>query len=1216
MIKNKCLLLPAALAVASCLSTAALAQTTATWLSPTTGNWTDPTMWSTNPYYPTSGNPTGATYDALIDATGTGPAYTIQASAPITLHSLTIDSALATVDFQQLLTAGTINLDAGSLALSGTSGATISNMTSSGSFSITAGSSTISNFSNSGTFSVSGATVTLSNFTSTTSVSFVNSHVSLDGTLDPALIQKTGGTLAVTGTLHNLGTINLDTLGGLYLSGTIDGGTITGANPTLLSLGTGIGLSNVNFDLPSLSPTNATFSGNVTFNNTAISMTGTSLTVSAGTTLGGTAQLSLGKATASFGQNSVIGNGVTITAGTTSTMSGNLNNGGTILIPTGSSLQLNLDSYSNTGSVQLNGGTLILGNSSAKIGLLPANVQQNFARNGGEVLLGGSYNFTGQTVNLTNTPLGPVNLSPISITGGTIEAPGRAINLYPPTGGATTTLDSITFASDVNMSYRTFPSWTQVNLWGLTLQNATLNLKSTTLYNNGTLGGTGTISFDAPGANSPNGGLVGGVIGSGITVTAGGGNGQVGNGYGFPNLTTNNGTISSGANGNWVAITGTDFVNNGRIEAVNGGSISLQFPFTNNGSISADNGTLAFYGTIDWNAIAGMSFNNANLMISGSLDNTGKTLAVKENGRSLQVAISGNITGGTIAAPNGGVFAFLFGMFPNEGPPYSGPSLSNLTLAAPANVITGANVRFSGVDIEAPISVNGGFLAFNGTASVVNQPITATGGTIVLSSVSNLSTINATQGSTVLLTNWSQNLGNLNLADSVLEIPRTGNTIALIESISRTNSPVFLYNLSNMDLTGQTLTLDRAPAWYLARSTITGGEIIASQATPLVVGQPDGTSSFGTVNGVTVKGPINIGWEDTLNVQNSLNLDNGQIVLLSAGDGVTPNPPAGLATAISGNSVQLSGNGEVIFDTDPAHSGTASSLLGGTSGTTLVIGSGITIHNGNGNGIITDTIISNGTVSASSANTAISIMPILRYNGASFKNNGTLMAINGGTLNVVENSLTNFSAGTLTGGTYQAFDNSIINFTNTSASASITTNNANVLLSGPNSHFEAINALSANLGHFSVLGGRAFTTAGDLSNAGTVSVDDQSLLTVAGDLTLGNTSVLDVTLGASHGTVIDMQGSANLAGQLQIELANGFVPASGAQFAFMTAASFDGNFTSFDLPSLPGSEAWDTSRALVGIISVTPEPSMLSIAGLLSASLLLRRGRRVLEQTN
>lgn len=275
----------------------------------------------------------------------------------------------------------------------------------------------------------------------------------------------------------------------------------------------------------------------------------------------------------------------------------------------------------------------------------------------------------------------------------------------------------------------------------------------------------------------------------------------------------------------------------------------------------------------------------------------------------------------------------------------------------------------------------------------------------------------------------------------------------------------------------------------------------------------------------------------------------------------------------------------------------------------MVIGSGITIHNGDGNGVIVGTIVSNGTVSASAPNTSISIKPVPIYYGASFQNNGTLMAVNGGTLNVVESSLKNFSAGTLTGGTYEAFDNSIINFSNSSGSAAISTNNANVLLSGPNSHFDAINALSANLGHFSILGGRAFTTAGDLSNTGTVSVGDQSLLTVAGALSLDNTSVLDVTLGAGHATLIDVQDSANLDGQLQIELANGFVPASGDQFPFMTAGTFDGNFTSFDLPTLPGSEAWDTSQASAGIISVTPEPSMLTIAGLLSASLLLRRRR-------
>ncbi|HEX5242185.1 MAG TPA: hypothetical protein VFW23_02905 [Tepidisphaeraceae bacterium] len=921
-------------------------------------------------------------------------------------------------------------------------------------------------------------------------------------------------------------------------------------------------------------------------------------------------------AVASLAQNSVIGPGITVNAGNLSSMSGSLNNQGTILIPTGTSLELNLDSYSNSGSLQLNGGSLILGNSSAKVGLLPADVQQNFTRNGGEVLLGGSYNFTGQTVDLTNTPLGPVDLSPLSITGGTLFSPGRTMSFYPAPGYATTVLNGVTLASDAQM----LPSsnggvGASIGANGLTLQNTTVDVKSASInFNGNTLGGSGTLVFDLADSNQvysySNVNQV--VIGPNITVTAGTGDGYLGTSASAPSQTINNGTITSGAGGHGISIVGTGLVNNGAIEAVNGGAIAMQFPFTNNGTISANNGTIELFGPIDWNAVSSISFVNSKLMISGSLDNTGKTLAVQENGRSLEVSAFGSITGGTIAAPNGGALTFpaaVLGAYqPSYGPlPYS-PNLSNLTLAAPANVFKPASIYFSNVDIEAPITVNGGTLRLDGN-TLVNQPITAIGGVLELNSISNSSTISATQNSTVQLDSWSQNLGNLSLTDSVLELPTNGNTAALIESIARTNSPVVL---SYMNLTGQTLTLDRAPAWYIGSSNITGGEIVASQSTPLVAGWPGGQPDQETLNGVTLRGPLQIGWEHLVAVANSLTLDGGQIVLISAGDATSAYDPGHLkglgGFSYSSQPVQLSGIGEVIFDNDPAHNAIGSALIGPPS-YPLVIGSGITVHTGNGNGIIAGTIVSNGIVSASARNTSISIKPVPIYYGASFQNNGTLMAVNGGTLNVVESSLKNFSAGTLTGGTYEAFDNSTINFTNSSISVAITTNNANVLLSGPNSHFDAINALSANLGHFSLLGGRLFTTVGDLSNTGTVSIDDQSLLTVAGGLSLGDTSGLDVTLGASHGTMIDVQGSANLDGQLQIELANGFVPASGDQFAFMTAGSFDGSFSSFDLPALPGSEAWDTSQASAGILSVTPEPSMLGIAGLLSASLLLRRKR-------
>ena len=1388
MIKNKRLLLPAALAVASCLSTAARAQTTATWLSPTSGNWTDPTMWSTNPYYPNSDNPSATTYDAVIDATGTGGQYTVYSNSPtaISLDSLTVNSAQASVYFFSLtansvslqngtlgieeanvsnistgggtslnlmqgqvgtlsitgglnldtqtvtftngiylnnatvnwthtatehagfagdqsidgngtiifapptqsltqsssitlscatssnVTIGTgvtmvspqligiggnflnrgslvtqsatdnINLDTiqnaghitattgtvkiwnltntGDVSLTNLSSPSLLNITNQGTFEVTGGSSTINYLNNSGAFTVTSSTLKLQNFSTITPVSFVNSNVSVDGTLDTSLINRTGGTLSVVGTLHNVGTLNLDHLGQLLNEGTIDGGTITGTNPNLLVLEGGCTLSNLTLDVPVTANSVAlNLGGAVSLNNVRLTASGTAsgsgynVTLQPNSTLNGTGQVTLTSAQMMLGKGSSIGAGITV-AVSSGSIAGNFNNQGTVLIPAGSSLRLNVDSFSNPGAVQLNGGTLILGNSSTNVGVMPTDVQQNLVRNGGLVLLGGTYDFAGKTIDLTNTPLGQVDLLPLAITGGTLVSPGRSPNFYPSNG--TTALNGVTFATNVTMLGDSAGRTTNINVGanGLTLNGSTLDLQSAIMtFNGNTLGGSGTVVFDAGPSYRDEVDQV--VIGSGITLIAGTRSGSIG----FPSysqsLSINNGTISNGTNGNWMTIAGSGFVNNGTIQAANGGGVAMQFPLTNNGTINVNNSTLELFGPIDWTAVSSMSFTNAKLTISGSLDNSGKTLAVQESGRILQISPTGSIIGGTIAAPNGGSLSFVgqtpgLTLYPQS---YNSAHLSNVTLSAPANVYKGASVGFSSVDIGAPVTVSSGGLLQLGGNTIVNQPITDVGGMLQLDSISNNSTISAIQNSTVRLTSWSQNLGNLTLNDSVLQIPNFTTSAALIESISRINSPV---ELAYMNITGQTLTLDRAPEWYIGPAAITGGEIIASQSTPLLAGGPNGYISGQVLNGVTLKGPLQIGWQRYLSVQNSLILDNGQIVLIGAGDASLGSSfiLGGLA-AYSNQPAQVSGTGEIIFNNDPAHDGVGSGLIGGLTGYALTIGNGITIHNGDGNGVLTGMLVSNGTVSASITYKSISIADTISSsrgrlsNGISFQNNGTLMAVNGGTLNVDQAGLKNFSAGTLIGGTYEAFDNSIINFTNTSASASITTNNANVLLSGPNSHFDAINALSANLGHFSVLGGRAFTTAGDLSNAGTVSVDDQSLLTVSGGLSLGNTSVLDVTLGASHGTMIEVQGSANLDGQLQIELANGFVPASGDQFAFMTAGSFNGNFTSFDLPTLPGSEAWDTSQASAGIISVTPEPSMLGITGLLSASLLLRRRR-------
>ncbi|MFN3165547.1 MAG: dockerin type I domain-containing protein [Phycisphaeraceae bacterium] len=77
----------------------ARAQTLAQWLSPVDGSWADPARWSTDPAYPSNGQPgAGDTYDVRVDAAG-GP-YTVlfDASAGVvTVDRLTIDSPDATV---------------------------------------------------------------------------------------------------------------------------------------------------------------------------------------------------------------------------------------------------------------------------------------------------------------------------------------------------------------------------------------------------------------------------------------------------------------------------------------------------------------------------------------------------------------------------------------------------------------------------------------------------------------------------------------------------------------------------------------------------------------------------------------------------------------------------------------------------------------------------------------------------------------------------------------------------------------------------------------------------------------------------------------------------------------------------------------------------------------------------------------------------------------
>ena len=70
-------------------------QVDSTWLSPVSGTWNVGTNWSTSPNAPNNGSPAGATYRAIIDATGA--AYTVTLNSGVTIDELMLNSADATI---------------------------------------------------------------------------------------------------------------------------------------------------------------------------------------------------------------------------------------------------------------------------------------------------------------------------------------------------------------------------------------------------------------------------------------------------------------------------------------------------------------------------------------------------------------------------------------------------------------------------------------------------------------------------------------------------------------------------------------------------------------------------------------------------------------------------------------------------------------------------------------------------------------------------------------------------------------------------------------------------------------------------------------------------------------------------------------------------------------------------------------------------------------
>ena len=135
-------------------------------------------------------------------------------------------------------------------------------------------------------------------------------------------------------------------------------------------------------------------------------------------------------------------------------------------------------------------------------------------------------------------------------------------------------------------------------------------------------------------------------------------------------------------------------------------------------------------------------------------------------------------------------------------------------------------------------------------------------------------------------------------------------------------------------------------------------------------------------------------------------------------------------------------------------------------------------------------------------------------------NTGTIES-DSGTVSL-EATMAQVSQGTLTAGTWNALNGSTLVFP---SGTSIATNQASITLDGAGATIAAISGLSSNSGSFSLTDGGGFTTSGNFSNTGSLTIGAGSTLAVTGDYTprLLRHPSRSASVGVSHRGMITGQ---------------------------------------------------------------------------------------------
>ena len=852
--------------------------------------------------------------------------------------------------------------------------------------------------------------------------------------------------------------------------------------------------------------------------------------------------------------------------GFTNTGAINLESGTITLAGSQSYFAPTVSTWTNSGTMNLSGGTVTLGGvvNYTDLGIT------GWSYSGGTVDLTGKLTDTGHALTLAPTTTGSWILDGGTIIGGGIAAQtGASMTLPQSTTG---TLEGVTLDSNFTLGQ----SATLYIQNGLTV-NATLNdNQSSTLYfENGsttgqTLGGTGIVQLWNATTNTS--GTLGDYDSSGTLTIANGitieGAGTV---QGNSNDTlVNAGTIDANANGQMLTVGNS------------GGLV-----WSNTGTLEDGGGILNIEGTFS-PSTGGFSYSAGQVEITGTVNNTGDTLALSPTTTGAILLLNGGIvSGGTIAATGGAQLEIgdLSG-----GTIYGGSgTLEGVTLAT--NVQLDTSNGGSTLEVEDGLTLrsatiqggNGSTLYFQ-NGSTAGQTLDGTGmvqlwnaanstsgnlfdydtsGTLTIGSGITIEGAGTIQGSS---NNTLANAGTIdaNVSGQVLNVGNSGGLVwsstgtledgGGILNIDGTFNPSasnLSYAGGQVEITGtvsnagNTLTLSPATTGailLLNGGIISGGTVAATGGVQLEIGSLSGTTIYGgsgTLDGVTLDTGLNIDNGSTLYIKDGLALNGVTVTVdgyssLQFQNGSTTGQTLGGAGAVElGGTVNGSFTNGYFYDYD--------------SSGALTIGSGITIAGagyiqGNSN----DTLANAGIIEATTAGQTLYLG---NNGGLNWSNTGTLED-NGGVLNL-NGSFSTGTLGTLAYYSGQMEIGGTLNNTGKTLTLSDATTGTTLLLDGgtiTGGTIAASGSAAFTVGNYSngTIGSASGTLDGVTLDTGS-NIDNNSTLYIKDGLTLNGVTVtvddyssMQFENGSTTGQTLGGTGTIELGGTVNGSFTNGY----------------------------------------------------------------------------